>query len=190
MNDSTKISYKDIQGWFDYQDLYTQMVEKLQPNDIAVEVGTWMGKSAAFFVSELIRQEKNVRFYCVDLWCGKQDDAHMESIIEQNGGSILQVFEDNMEKCGYQGKYNKIVGDSALSARKFADKSISFCFIDANHNYESVKRDIQAWLPKLKPNSYIGGHDADRPSVTKAVQECLGSKWEKTSERCWICKIT
>jgi hypothetical protein len=58
-----------------------------------------------------------------------------------------------------------------------ADKSVDFVFIDACHLYESVKADIENWLPKIRPGGWITGHDWEHPrfpGVTKAVTEMLG----------------
>lgn len=190
MKDSTKKSYKDISGWLDYEDLYLKIIKKeLKDGDIAVEVGSWMGRSSVYFAEQVSKQKKNIEFYCVDLWGGPQGIESLDNIIEKNGGSILNIFEKNIKDCGYEDKIKIIVGDSAKSAALFKDKSISFCFIDASHKYESVKNDIKAWLPKMKPGSTLAGHDVDQPQVKKAVEEILKNKWEKTSTRCWICQI-
>lgn len=183
-------THSDIQGWCDYEDLYSDIVKNnLQNDDIAVEVGVWLGRSAAYFLSLCKEENKNIQFYCVDLWGGKQDDSNMDSIVASHGGSILHQFETNMKDCGHENKYIKIVGDSSQSAEKFSNKSLAFCFVDANHHYEHVKKDIMAWIPKMKANSIMAGHDIDRESVQKAVQECFGNNWQKISERCWIVKI-
>jgi hypothetical protein len=36
---------------------------------------------------------------------------------------------------------------------------LDFCYIDANHTYESVSRDIEAMWPKINPGGVLGGHD-------------------------------
>ena len=49
-------------------------------------------------------------------------------------------------------------------------------FIDANHAYDSVKADIQAWLPLLVDGGIICGHDYDPPNwmgIKRAVDECV-----------------
>ena len=56
----------------------------------------------------------------------------------------------------------------------FADNSLDFVYIDANHSYESVKADILAWLPKMKHNAIISGDDYNiYQDVNKAVEELL-----------------
>ena len=60
-------------------------------------------------------------------------------------------------------------GDSSEMAAFVEDKSLQFCYIDAAHDYESVKRDIAAWLPKVKGT--IAGHDSEYEPVQRAVRE-------------------
>jgi hypothetical protein len=63
--------------------------------------------------------------------------------------------------------------DSAASAAGFNSESVTFAYIDAAHDYESVKRDIAAWMPKIKSGGILAGHDAQSPGVQKAVKELL-----------------
>jgi hypothetical protein len=80
---------------------------------------------------------------------------------------------------------------SSLDAvKKFRDESLDFVFIDASHEYEDVKKDIEAWLPKVKPGGILAGHDyhGDEndwfPGVKQAVNESL-TEFD-CSEICWI----
>jgi hypothetical protein len=51
-------------------------------------------------------------------------------------------------------------------------------YIDASHDYESVKKDIEAWNRVVKPNGFLCGDDymAGWPGVVKAVDEYFGKK--------------
>jgi len=38
-------------------------------------------------------------------------------------------------------------------------KKVDFIFIDGDHSYQGVKKDVDLWLPKLNPNALIVMHD-------------------------------
>ena len=55
---------------------------------------------------------------------------------------------------------------------------LDFIYIDGNHHYEYVKKDIELYYPKIKEGGFIGGHDysIDFMGVVKAVDEFVEEK--------------
>lgn len=45
------------------------------------------------------------------------------------------------------------------AVKKYADGCFCMIFIDANHKYGYVKRDLELWGPKVKKGGIIAGHD-------------------------------
>ena len=58
-------------------------------------------------------------------------------------------------------------------ADKIKDSIADLIFIDADHSYESVKKDIEKYSPKLKVGGLLTGHDIDYPGVNRAVTEVI-----------------
>ena len=59
----------------------------------------------------------------------------------------------------------------------FSDGYFDLVFIDAEHTYEKVKQDIEVWLPLVKENRILCGHDYNNkyhPGVKQAVDEVFG----------------
>jgi len=52
----------------------------------------------------------------------------------------------------HQGKSWKVAG-------KLGEGSFDFLYIDASHQYKSVKKDLKAYFPKIKPGGILAGHD-------------------------------
>ena len=48
---------------------------------------------------------------------------------------------------------------SHVAARFFSDKCIDLVFIDASHDYDSIKSDVESWIGKIKSGGIISGHD-------------------------------
>jgi len=46
--------------------------------------------------------------------------------------------------------------------------------IDGSHQYDDVKADIQAWLPKMKPGAIMSGDDWNWSGVHDAATEIFG----------------
>lgn len=53
----------------------------------------------------------------------------------------------------------------------FPLNSLDFVYIDGNHSYKYVKRDIALYYQKIKVGGILGGHDYQDPIVARAVIE-------------------
>lgn len=64
---------------------------------------------------------------------------------------------------------------SVDAADAYGPCSVDVVYIDADHSYDAVSADIDAWLPKIRHGGYICGHDYHDgfPGVRKAVDERL-----------------
>jgi predicted O-methyltransferase YrrM len=119
--------------------------EYINEHTIMVEIGSFSGVSSELF--SLHCKE----IHCVDLW-----DAYWE--IEDKQKTEFAEYTFNKLLVNYN-NIKKIKDSSTNAANMFQDKSLDFVYIDAAHDYENVKKDILAWLPKVKNGGYIAGHD-------------------------------
>jgi cephalosporin hydroxylase len=164
---------ENIHGWFGYGWLYQRIINNIQSSGHIVEVGTWKGRGAAFAAVEIINSGKTIQFDCVDTWMGSEEHqlgAYCEDHDVING-TLYDTFLQNMKPV--EGHYNAVRLDSVSAAKLYNDNSLDFVFIDGAHDYDSVMADIQAWLPKVKPNGILAGDDTLWPTVAKAVMDSL-----------------
>jgi len=172
--------YKNIQGWFDFEDVYELATNRIESDQKAVfvEVGSWMGCSTCYLAEYIRSQDKDsdIKVYAVDTWQGSVNEQQHLDLVAAHGGTIKQVFESHMQDAGVDHIITPMEMTSLEAAAQFVDESIDFVYIDANHRYEDVCDDIKAWLPKVKDGGLIGGHDYAEPScgVQEAVIDTFG----------------
>lgn len=173
--------YKSIHGFVNYENLYDDVINKLEDDAVFVEVGVWKGKSICYAVVESLNKGKKIKFYAVDNFKGSLDEPVIMKDHAVVNNTLEEEYYKNIEPI--KEYINTIVMDSTEAASKFKDKSVDLVFIDASHKYENVKSDILAWLPKIKPGGMIGGHDyvLEDPAhadygVTVAVNEVFFDK--------------
>lgn len=159
--------------FFTWPNFYRDMVTQFPSGSHFVEVGLLEGRSFEYLINQIIRSGKNIRVTGVD---------HFR---EQSEGMAAKFYE-NMKP--YNGLFDFIEGESVEVAKTFENKSLDFVFIDAAHDYESVRADIEAWMPKTR--GIIAGHDyiPTYPGVMQAVDEKFGADVDKkyTYEGCWM----
>lgn len=189
--------FQKIHGWFTFPQLYHTACHYEYSSDPAtiVEVGTWMGKSICY-LAETIKiaglSEKR-KVFAVDTWEGSIFEPKHQKIINDYGGDLFSVFQNNMIEAGVEDIVTPLRMTSVEASKTFEDKSVDFVFIDAGHTYEEVVEDIKSWLPKVKKGGFIGGHDyyreppgKDQEGVHKGVHEFFTHEEIESNENCWV----
>jgi hypothetical protein len=81
-------------------------------------------------------------------------------------------FEDYKKRTRHCSR-TYIRNKSEAVANKFSDSEIDILYVDGDHSYESVSRDLELYHPKIKEGGVLGGHDYGKahPETIKAVDE-------------------
>ena len=177
-----------VNGWMDHASLkwIFEEARKIPADEIIVEVGCWIGRSTT---SLALAHPYPETLFVVDLFTGTLWDGHPECFDLPGGKNALEWFKENLMKfAGFLPQI--IVGDSAESSQNFGDKSVSFCFIDADHDYKAVKADIISWIPKIKDGGIISGHDFHHGPIQKALNELfINTKIMSVNNSIWYVKM-
>jgi predicted O-methyltransferase YrrM len=97
-----------------------------------------------------------------------------------------KLFMSDRAVLKYGTRLNPIQGNSHEVHTNIEDNSLDFVFIDASHDYNSVKKDIEYYTPKLKEDGWLCGHDMDFPGVNKAVLELLPNNHHIGPNNVWF----
>ena len=165
------MTWQDISGHFNFAGLYDEVLDRWdseRPFSMA-EVGVYLGRSVAYMALEAQKRHIYLKLYAIDLWPEDMYDKFWKN---------MQELELTTRVIGGRGV-------SWESAKYFQDGELNFVFIDAAHDYDSVTKDIKAWLPKVTPGGVIAGHDIKHPPVRQAVVDAFGNDW-KERHKCWV----
>ncbi|HEY7311302.1 MAG TPA: class I SAM-dependent methyltransferase [Gemmataceae bacterium] len=188
------MDFSEIDGWFNFADVYDLALSRARGGECFVEVGAWMGRSTVYMADAIKRLGKSIRFFAVDHFRGSPTDgAHAPVLADlaKQARTLHDVFRANLEACGVRDYVTPLVMDSAQAAAAFDDASVDFCFLDADHSYDSVLADIRLWLPKIKPGGILAGDDFGWEGVARAVRTVFGGRFRlsRGSYKSWIVDV-
>lgn len=162
-------------GAFSDQDInvYKSFVGRVPKGSNIAEVGVWKGRSLCS-VADIIK-ENDLRVTAIDSFEGSVSEGNFAC--GEPAINIQSIFERSLKRFEIDNRTKVIKGDSTESASLFPDNYFSCVFIDADHSYESAKKDMDAWWPKVKPGGILCGHDyLWYWSVGKALKEKFGEE--------------
>lgn len=146
------------------------IIDLLPTGSVIAEVGVFAGEATIQF----LRSPKVSFVACVDNWLGGYDEGDVASNADMEVARF--AFDQRMASV-LSGRYCVFNGESLQAASVCIKASLDLVYLDANHSYESLHQDIQAWLPGVKPGGWVAGHDYNKaqfPGVVRAVDELVG----------------
>jgi hypothetical protein len=139
------------------------------------EIGVWYGDHAAFLLETL----DICHFYLIDPYVAyDQKDLNSEMMTEVK--SVAENSLENFESVTFINEYS----DDAVSS---LPGELDFVYIDGNHDYEYVKRDLDNYYTLVKDGGILAGHDynSDWPGVIRAVDEFANQRDLEVREDLW-----
>jgi predicted O-methyltransferase YrrM len=123
-------------------------------------------------------------YWAVDSWTnyeGYEQNFKKDDVWE---GKHLHV-------CSLMKRYPnlKVVKDFSVNAASiFEPGYFDLVFIDANHLYDYVIKDLDVWFELVKKDGVICGHDYERrhKDVVRAVNEKFGNKVKRGPGKTWF----
>lgn len=130
------------------------LVDKIDANRI-IEIGSWLGESTSCW-ADAVMNKYTAEVISID-WFKGNPGTELEGI--SNSDNVYSIFRNNMKELGYLDIVKNIIMSSSDAVRFIPDGYADIVYIDACHDYKSVKRDIELWTPKVRVGGIIAGHD-------------------------------
>lgn len=165
-----------IEGWMSEPELLW-LAEQAEKHKVIVEIGSYLGRS-----TRALADNTPGAVYALDDWYGPRD---FELTAEQRRLIPLR-FCDHMHGLLLT-KVRPVVVDHANLC---VDIRPDMVFIDGDHEYGNVLRDIQYWKHMLSSGGLLCGHDWDVfPGVNQAVTELLPGASVAPNTNIWYAEI-
>ncbi len=134
------------------------MIELIQPGFVCAELGVWKGEFAQRLLERQPAQLHLIDPWLympqyVDRWYGQnRGDGNDQKRMDAIHGDVVRLFagRENVH-------IHRKTSDEA--AATFPPDHFDFVYIDANHSYEFVKRDLELFLPLMKRGGFLTGDD-------------------------------
>lgn len=179
--------YHSIGGWGTYKDqgeLIKYIISNYSKEDKLkiAEIGVYLGKTTAIWNVELINSGLEYDYIAIDNFLGSKEHRDGNSIPD------YQLCLNNLVPI--KDKINLLKSDSIEASKLYEDNCFDIVYIDASHEYEDVKKDIEAWYPKVKTGGFICGDDYIQgwSGVIKAVNKTIKQTITIIGNQQWIAK--
>jgi hypothetical protein len=163
----------------------------LPSGGIIAEVGVAEGD----FSAKILEHCRPQTLHLIDLWAF-QDDAQykrdLNNVADAEQEARYRAVCARFGSESAAGNVKIYRGDSAITAAAFPDKTFDFVYIDGNHTYDGVRRDLEAYYPKVKDDGFICGHDfSNHESARELGFDVVRAVSDFSRERvCQICAVT
>ena len=115
--------------------------------------GVELGVEAGIFSRILLDANPTMQLSCVDVW--EYYSGYTTRVSKRDLSK--RYFDAQKRLKGFNVKFIKEYSSKAV--KRFADNSLDFVYIDANHNLPWVMDDIIWWEKKVRPGGIVSGHD-------------------------------
>jgi hypothetical protein len=161
----------DDHGWY-FNGQWIEILLKKNNIKVAIEVGSWLGKSTRHIASLL---PENGTLYAVDTWKGSicQQPNNDPFNCAHKVPTLYEQFLSNIIHAKLTHKIIPLRMTSLQASKELASltQMVDFVYIDAEHDTESVLQDMQSWYPYVSgKRGILCGDDWTWESVKIAVK--------------------
>jgi MMP 1-O-methyltransferase len=164
----------EVEGWFGLEEgrLLYRLAFEADPAGAIVEIGSWHGRSTIWLAAGAAAG-RGASVVAID--------PHHGTHLRPDGHSTELTLRENLERAGLAPHVDVVVSTSADAARSWS-RPVSLLWIDGDHAYEGVSRDLDLWEPFLLADGAVALHDTFVwPGPERVVRERLVATGRYTS---------
>lgn len=170
-----------IEGYLPYPRNF--LARRFPRGGVGCEVGVFTGE----FSDRILKWGKPRELYLVDPWKFFEEEGYFG---DKPSAKYQQAAQDEryrrvttrFARAIAAGQVRVVRKTSVDAAADFPDGFFDYVYIDANHAYEHVKTDLEAYYPKLKSGGLLCGDDFHLEGVQRAVGEFVAARGLKIDD--------
>lgn len=119
--------------------------------------------------------------WLLDLWQTEGNDEYFSA----RKGQVEKGYEEIKKKYGDKNNVTLIKGNAFEKHKDFEEEYFDWIYIDCDHTYKGISKNIEVWFPKLKTGGIFSGHDYDpdpnneffdHMEINRAVNKSFGKR--------------
>lgn len=123
-------------------------------HDLDSQVGVEVGVAAGEYSEIICNNNPQMKLYGIDLW-----QPYRGYTDYRKNETFRKLYQQARSRLSKFPKYIFIKEFSQNALKRFADNSLDFVYIDANHEDPFITQDIEGWSQKVKSSGIVSGHD-------------------------------
>ena len=159
-----------------------------------------IGVAYGYHAEQICRSLPDLSYFGIDPYLAgydRQDSlaADVERLLpDPSGGSMDRLYRAVACKLAVQfsGRANLLRRKSEEGAAFFPDHFFDLVYVDGDHTYEGVRRDLALWMPKVRPGGIFCGDDYDWEGVRRAVDTFVANRQlsrEPSPPKKWVIRV-
>lgn len=139
----------------------------IAPGDVGVEIGVLLGT----FAYHVLLARDPAKLFLIDPWeYGLQADLEPDPSPEKQAAKDAQFEQTRLLFAPFP-NVEILRMRSEEAAVLFSDGSLDYVYVDGEHSYDAVMRDLTCYLPKVRAGGHLIGDDYGWSGVGAAVDD-------------------
>lgn len=140
------------------------MIAQLPMGSMIAEIGVHKG----WFSCEMLNLPNLGHLYLIDSWCSRPEYNDPLSSADHEANLAETKYNIRGHIPGGRVSIIRADSDKAVTPENFPKQpQLDAVYIDADHSYDAVLRDLRYWVQYVKPNGWIFGHDFTNNGMAK-----------------------
>lgn len=131
------------------------LVKYFKPSGIGLELGVFEGE----YAKAILDACPDLILYLLDCWQEQPEHIYTDQLNSSNTIQAERISKTIKNTINDYHRVRLIKGFFNEFCDFFPDNFFDFIYVDGNHSYEFVKKDLKNWYPKVKKGGLFSGHD-------------------------------